>query len=126
MKSIYDRNIFSTNVSLKIPCPKAVTNIQTNAGVGRAKYEPENGGIVWRIKKFQGDYEALLRCDIQLAGKKDEKAWVKPPISMEFQVPMFTASGLRVRFLRVYEKSGYKPTKWIRYITKGGDYQHRL
>ncbi len=39
---------------------------------------------------------------------------------------MFTASGLRVRFLRVYEKSGYKPTKWIRYITKAGEYQRRL
>lgn len=127
LKSIFDRNIFATNVSLKIPCPKNVTNVTLNAGIGRAKYEPENGGVVWRIKKFQGDYESLLRCDIQLAGsKKDEKAWVKPPISMEFQVPMFTASGLRVRFLRVYEKSGYKPTKWIRYITKGGDYQHRL
>lgn len=39
---------------------------------------------------------------------------------------MFTASGLRVRFLRVTEKSGYKPTKWIRYITKSGEYLHRL
>ena len=69
----------------------------------------------------------MLRCDITLGGgNKEDKAWVKPPISIEFQVPMFTASGLRVRFLRVYEKSGYKPTKWIRYITKGGDYQHRL
>jgi AP-2 complex subunit mu-1 len=28
--------------------------------------------------------------------------------------------------LRVYEKSGYKPIKWIRYIAKAGDYQHRL
>lgn len=39
---------------------------------------------------------------------------------------MFTASGLRVRFLKVFEKSGYRPTKWIRYITKNGDYLHRL
>lgn len=39
---------------------------------------------------------------------------------------MFTASGLRVRFLRIYEKAGYKPTKWIRYITKAGEYLHRL
>ncbi len=35
---------------------------------------------------------------------------------------MFSASGLKVRFLRVYEKSGYKPIKWIRYIAKAGDY----
>jgi AP-2 complex subunit mu-1 len=53
-------------------------------------------------------------------------AWSRPPISMDFQVAMFTASGLRVRFLRVIEKSNYKPTKWIRYITKAGAYQHRI
>ena len=41
---------------------------------------------------------------------------------MEFQVPMFTASELRVRFLRVIEKSNYKPIKWIGYITKAGQY----
>jgi len=45
---------------------------------------------------------------------------------MEFQVPMFTGSGLRVRYLRIQEKSGYKPKKWIRYISKAGDYSHRI
>lgn len=39
---------------------------------------------------------------------------------------MFTASGLRVRFLKVIEKGGYKTTKWIRYLTRGGEYLHRL
>jgi AP-2 complex subunit mu-1 len=41
---------------------------------------------------------------------------------MEFTVPMFTGSGLRVRYLRIQEKSGYKPKKWIRYLSKAGDY----
>ena len=45
---------------------------------------------------------------------------------MEYQVPMFTASGLRVRYLRIQERTAYVPTKWIRYITKGGDYEHRI
>ena len=54
------------------------------------------------------------------------KEWKRPPINMEFQVSMFTASGLRIRFLRITEKNNYKPTKWIRYITKAGDYSHRI
>ena len=45
---------------------------------------------------------------------------------MEFQVSMFTASGLRIRFLKITEKNAYKPTKWIRYITRAGDYLHRI
>ena len=39
---------------------------------------------------------------------------------------MFTASGLRIRFLKVYEKSGYKPNKLHKALTKAGDYEHRL
>ncbi|KAA3456379.1 AP-2 complex subunit mu-like [Gossypium australe] len=40
-------------------------------------------------------------------------------------VPMFTASGLRVRFLKVWEKSGYNTVEWVRYITKAGSYEIR-
>ena len=57
---------------------------------------------------------------------KSDKSWERPPITMEFQVPMFTGSGLRVRYLKIQEKSGYKPKKWIRYISKNGDYAHRI
>jgi hypothetical protein len=42
------------------------------------------------------------------------------------QVPMFAASGLHVRFLKVFEKSNYQTIKWVRYITKAGQYQHRI
>jgi AP-2 complex subunit mu-1 len=45
---------------------------------------------------------------------------------MEFNVPLFTGSGLRVRYLRIQEKSNYKPKKWIRYLSKAGDYAHRI
>lgn len=45
---------------------------------------------------------------------------------VEFQVPMFTASGVHVRFLRVYDKSGYQTNRWVRYITRAGSYQIRI
>jgi len=77
---------------------------------------------MWRIKRFQGDAEMILSADVRTAISKTNKVWQKPPISLDFQVPMFTGSGLRVRYLRIEEKSGYKPVKWIRYISKAGDY----
>jgi len=126
LKALFDKMTNATNVVVKLPCPKNTASASTTAGVGRAKYEPENGGIMWRIKKFQGETESLLRVEVTLSDTVNDKLWVRPPISMEFQVPMFTASGLRVRFLKISEKSGYKPIKWIRYITKAGDYQHRI
>ena len=40
---------------------------------------------------------------------------------------MFTASGLLVRFLKVFEKSNYHSIKWVRYLTKAnGGYQIRV
>jgi Adaptor complexes medium subunit family len=40
---------------------------------------------------------------------------------------MYTASGLIVRFLKVFEKSNYTSIKWVRYLTKAsGNYQVRV
>ena len=47
-------------------------------------------------------------------------------IQAEFQVPMFTSSGVQVRFLKVYDKSGYLTKRWVRYITRAGHYQIRI
>ena len=55
-----------------------------------------------------------------------DKVWNKPPINVIFAVPSFTSSGLHVRFLKVYEKASYQTTKWVRYMTRSGDYQIRL
>ena len=73
-----------------------------------------------KIKKFQGITELTLSAEVELVSTTTErKPWHKPPLSMDFHVPMFTASGLRVRFLKVWEKSGYQSTKWVRHATAG-------
>jgi hypothetical protein len=47
--------------------------------------------------------------------------------SAKISVVMFTASGLLVRFLKVFEKSGYQSVKWVRYLSKAnGSYQIRV
>lgn len=79
---------------LKVPTPKNTANVTQNAAVGRAKYEPDKGGVIWNIKKFPGDFEALLRyltniypnirCEIELAVTTNPAPWIKPPISVEF------------------------------------------
>ncbi|CAD8094722.1 unnamed protein product [Paramecium sonneborni] len=126
IKSIYDQNIYGTNIIVKIPVPKNSVNVISASSIGKAKHEVEEQSVIWRIKKLQGDVEISLNCEIQLGLTTREEVWSKPPLKIEFQIPMFTASGLRVRFLKVMEKSGYRTNKWIKYLTKGGEYQHRL
>jgi len=125
--AMYDRNITATNVKIDIPCPKNTARGNINKiDHGRARYEPSQGAIIWRIKRFPGRHEYTCLAEVEMASTVTDKQWVKPPITMNFDVPQFTASGLRVRFLKVQEKSNYKPVKWIRYLTKAGSYQHRL
>ena len=88
---------------------------------GTAKYKSTEEALVWKIKKFQGITELTLSAEVELVSTTTErKPWHKPPLSMDFHVPMFTASGLRVRFLKVWEKSGYQSTKWVRYLCNSG------
>lgn len=63
----------------------------------------------------------------QLTSTTNRQVWARPPIDVDFQVLMFTASGLIVRFLKVFEKSNYHSIKWVRYLTKAsGSYQIRV
>lgn len=128
VKCIADFNskLFATNVVIKIPSPRNTARAKIMCPQGRAKYEATENAIVWRIRRFPGGMEYMLTADIELAQNTKEKQWSRPPIQLEFQVPMFTASGLHVRFLKVFEKSSYATTKWVRYITRAGQYQIRV
>ncbi len=62
---------------------------------------------------------------MELSPSIREKTWSRPPIEVDFQVPMWAASGMQVRFLRVYDKLGYTPARWVRYNCVAGSYSVR-
>jgi AP-2 complex subunit mu-1 len=39
---------------------------------------------------------------------------------------MYSASGLALRYLKVVDKSGYTPEKWLKYVTKAGKFEVRM
>lgn len=128
VKSNFNSKMFGTGVIIRIPTPKNTAVCHIICTMGRARYIPEQEGIIWKIRKFPGDTEYTLRAEVELIASVsvEKKAWSRPPITMEFQVPMFTASGFHVRFLKVVEKSNYNTIKWVRYLTKAGNYQVRI
>ena len=76
---------------------------------------------------MQGGSEVTLSAHATLTSTTTKQVWARPPIDVDFQVLMFTASGLIVRFLKVFEKSNYQSVKWVRYLTKAsGSYQVRV
>ena len=85
VKAIFERSNFASNVVTKIPVPKNTASVKIySAGAGKAKYEPDQNAIMWRIKKFQGDNEFLMSAEVTLTTLKQDKAWNRPPISMDF------------------------------------------
>ena len=45
---------------------------------------------------------------------KEEDVERKPPITVKFEIPYFTVSGIQVRYLKIVEKSGYQALPWVR------------
>ncbi|KAJ8611445.1 hypothetical protein MRB53_037964 [Persea americana] len=125
IKANYGAKLFATNVVVKIPTPLNTADITSRTSQGKAKYEPSENAIVWKIARFTGQSEFVLSAEAQLSAMTNQKAWSRPPLSMQFNLLMFTSSGLLVRYLKVFEKNNYSSVKWVRYMTRAGSYEIR-
>ncbi|KAF1346630.1 Mu homology domain-containing protein [Delphinella strobiligena] len=126
IKANYGSKLFATNVVVRIPTPLNTAKITERTSQGKAKYEPEQNNIVWKIARFTGGSEYVLSAEATLTSMTNQKAWSRPPLSLNFSLLMFTSSGLLVRYLKVFEKSQYSSVKWVRYMTRAGSYEIRF
>ncbi|KAI7220145.1 clathrin adaptor, mu subunit [Hortaea werneckii] len=126
IRSNYGPKLFATNVLVRIPTPLNTASTTHRASQGKAKYEPAENCIVWRIARFTGQSEFVLSAEAELTATTTAKQWSRPPLSMQFNLLMFTSSGLLVRYLKVFEKGNYSSVKWVRYMTRAGSYEIRF
>lgn len=126
IKANYGSKLFATNVVVRIPTPLNTAKIVERTTQGKAKYEPESNCIVWKIARFTGGSEFVCSAEAHLTAMTNQKAWSRPPLSLNFSLLMFTSSGLLVRYLKVFEKGNYSSVKWVRYMTKAGSYEIRF
>ena len=126
-KSQFKQRSTANNVEIVIPVPPDADTPTFKTSIGNVKYAPERDAIVWSIKQFHGGKEYLMRAHFGLpsvSNEEDKKD--KPPITVKFEIPYFTVSGIQVRYLKIIEKSGYQALPWVRYITQNGDYHLRM
>lgn len=126
IRSNYGAKLFATNVLVRIPTPLNTAKITERTNQGKAKYEPEQNNLVWKINRFNGQQEYVLSAEADLTSMTNQKAWSRPPLSLSFSLLMFTSSGLLVRYLKVFEKNNYSSVKWVRYMTRAGSYEIRF
>eukprot|EP00656_Telonema_subtile_P011215 TRINITY_DN15525_c0_g1_i2.p1 TRINITY_DN15525_c0_g1~~TRINITY_DN15525_c0_g1_i2.p1 ORF type:complete len:428 (-),score=109.14 TRINITY_DN15525_c0_g1_i2:262-1545(-) len=125
VKATFEPKQAADKDQVMIPVPKTTAKCKFTKIAGKAKYVAEQNAVVWRLSNFQGQQSESLTVSVEMAATVSDKVWSRPPISLQFQVPMFTASQLKVMFLKVTDKSGYTTHKWVRYVTCAGTYQCR-
>ncbi|KAJ3189342.1 AP-1 complex subunit mu-1 [Gaertneriomyces sp. JEL0708] len=125
-KAQFKRRSTANNVEIIVPVPEDADTPKFKCTVGSVQYAPEKNAAVWKIKQFPGGKELLMRAHFGLPSVRSEDPNKRPPISVKFEIPYFTVSGIQVRYLKVVDKSGYHAFPWVRYITQNGDYFMRL
>jgi AP-1 complex subunit mu len=126
-KSQFKERSTANNVEIIVPVPPNADSPLFKASIGTCEYKPESDCVVWTIKQFQGGREFRMRAHFGLPSlTDDENPDKRPPISVKFQVPYLTMSGVQVKYLKVIEKSNYDTTPWIRYLTQSKDCLFRI
>jgi AP-2 complex subunit mu-1 len=133
VESLFKKEIEAKNVVLRWPVNairvSKQSDQQTAFSFNKAKIE--NGQcLVWGIGAIHGESTKTLTCEIEPAsggmGIIDSSKNGRAPFSLDFEVPMLTASGMKIKFLNITEKSNYPVKKWVAYQTKAGSFQHRI
>eukprot|EP00878_Enallax_costatus_P013204 GHUV01013801.1.p1 GENE.GHUV01013801.1~~GHUV01013801.1.p1 ORF type:complete len:245 (+),score=58.60 GHUV01013801.1:548-1282(+) len=130
VRSLFGAKMFALNTVVLVPVPDYTAKCTILVTTGKAKYDATRKAIVWKIKRFSGACEHSLRAEVTMVSTtKERKPCARPPISMNFQVPMFSASGLRVAYLKILERrlgNQYQVEKWVRKMCKSGDFLVRI
>jgi len=126
-RSQFKQRSTANNVIISIPVPEDVDSPKFKASIGKVSYAPDKNVIIWKIKQFPGGRDFMMRAHFGLPSiHNEENPDERPPVTVSFEIPYFTVSGIQVRYLKIIERSGYQALPWVRYITKSGDYQIRI
>ena len=121
-KAQFKRRSTANNVEILVPVPEDADTPRFRTNIGSVHYAPEKSAIIWKIKQFGGGKEFLMRAELGLPSVKgdDEHGGGmtggfggsmggaqggkgKRPISVKFEIPYFTTSGIQVRYLKIIE-----------------------
>eukprot|EP01025_Chloroclados_australasicus_P034612 TRINITY_DN3536_c0_g1_i3.p1 TRINITY_DN3536_c0_g1~~TRINITY_DN3536_c0_g1_i3.p1 ORF type:complete len:458 (-),score=67.20 TRINITY_DN3536_c0_g1_i3:311-1684(-) len=123
----YSKTLISPKVKLFIPLPPTMSKCVAKADGGTTQVLNEERKLKWKVKEFVGETEFKLSADITMLSAVNDKPWEKPPVKVEFMLPEFVASGLKIKQLAVHEKTlNYTTRKWVRYYGEAGSYECRF
>eukprot|EP01025_Chloroclados_australasicus_P016601 TRINITY_DN1836_c0_g1_i1.p2 TRINITY_DN1836_c0_g1~~TRINITY_DN1836_c0_g1_i1.p2 ORF type:complete len:292 (-),score=14.85 TRINITY_DN1836_c0_g1_i1:400-1275(-) len=127
IRSLFDPTLAANSIVITIPMPPMTAKVKIHKSKGDAKYDGSADVIRWTISKFRGQKEHRLSADATLVSStREKKTWNRPPVALSFNIPMYSASPMRVIYLKVHEKSNYHVEKWVRKVCTAGTYHCRI
>jgi AP-2 complex subunit mu-1 len=121
----------ATAVRVRLPLPRAAAAVTLRCGgtarANKAKWLRAEDAVLWKLPELASGQEGTINVAVDLlpsviATSSQAARWTAPPAQLAFTVAGQTATGLRVRQLRVTEKANYEVTKCARALHA----QHRF
>jgi AP-4 complex subunit mu-1 len=118
----------AANVLIRCPVPKAIASAKCELAIAGVEYRVVDNVVEWTVNEFGGGSELFLRSRITLNEPYTETMRKEfGPISLEFELPMYNCSNMKIRHLRVKERdASYDPYRWVRNITHANSYICRV
>ena len=132
IRSVFSQQNYASNLVVKMPLPRSTTNCYfelAGAKLGqKVDFNQQENCIYWTIKKFIGGTDQTLIAKVSLDSPKTSLARKElGPVSLNFEIPMFVASKLQVKLLKINtNEKNYKANKWVRYVTQVSSYTARI
>ncbi|XP_029028694.1 AP-4 complex subunit mu-1 [Betta splendens] len=118
----------AVNVCATIPVPKGSVSLSQELSSPDQSVElnVQSRAIVWRVPRFPGGTQLSALLKVEVPGLCSASMLEVGPVSLTFELPKFTATGLQIRFLRLSPVQPGLSQRWVRYITHSDSYTIRI
>ncbi|XP_047660396.1 AP-4 complex subunit mu-1 [Tachysurus fulvidraco] len=121
-------NSAAINVSVTIPVPKCSLSLsqELSSPDQTAELRPKHKSIVWEIPRFPGGAQLSALFKVEVPSFSSASLLEVGPVSMSFELPKHTCTGLQVRFVRLSPNQQGLSHRWVRYVTHSESYTIRI
>uniref|UniRef100_A0A673ZKM9 AP-4 complex subunit mu-1 n=1 Tax=Salmo trutta TaxID=8032 RepID=A0A673ZKM9_SALTR len=91
-----------------------------------AELQPKNKAVHWEIPRFPGGAQLSALFKLEVSGLSSASLQEVGPVSLSFELPKYTCTGLQIRFLRLSPIQPGPSQRWVRYVTHSDSYTIRI
>ena len=131
VRADYPANVSASHLEIRCPLPASTVSgsclVEDKQFSSKSELRVTEKAAVWEIKRLAGGHEVTLtaklvldhssRSDVSTSSVRKDVG----PISLKFDLPMFSTSNLQIRYLRL-SSGGPMPYRWVRTITSSDSY----